>query len=446
MKELLQQWKTQPWEMAPPSRKTVEDMLLANGCRETTPGKASSHTEKTKRHFPGAQMLLDGKAVLVSFLGQTFKFVVEFCQDAATSNVGGTAIDDTETAELVKAAVAEFTANHGKPLATLQDNGTGNNKAAIDFGADGILVIKAHPYRPETKGLIEGEFGLFEKKVSTIEITGETDKEIAQSILKQILTVYVRLRNQTPRCSVCPFTPQEMMNYQPDATQKQQAFDELKAASERKAKKQEQRLKVSGEFHDLTDSIIKEHRLAGDSLRFKQSLRRIELSVIRETELKFAVQSARDTFDEAKRTMAYFAAIARNLQGEKDKARRLSTARRRYDLDQEASRKRAEIQACLAKQKELDKFEKHPEKELLNFLQAEFNLPPLFRSRSMLHKQAIKRVLTNLLKQNNPEKMQRCLKNTEKLIMESGQYPLNVCYDMIKMVHDYQKNLTQSAG
>ncbi|MBN1351149.1 hypothetical protein JXJ21_17140 [candidate division KSB1 bacterium] len=36
------------------------------------------------------------------------------------------------------------------------------------------------------------------------------------------------------------------------------------------------------------DSILKEHRLTGDSLRFKQILKRIELPVIREAEFQFA--------------------------------------------------------------------------------------------------------------------------------------------------------------
>jgi len=440
MKELRRQWKKQPWEVAPPSRKTVEDMLVANDCRKPTPKKSRrGHTEKVTRYFPGAQVLLDGKEVVLSLLGRAHKFVVEFCQDSASSAIGGSAIGKTETAELVKEAVADFTTHHGKPLATLQDNGSGNNKAAIDFGAGGMLVIKAHPYRPETKGLIEGEFGLFEKKVSAIEIAGETEKEIAQSILKQIVAVYVRLRNQIPRCSVCPFTPQEMMNYQPDAAQKQQAYDQLKAAGERKAQQQEQRMKVSQAFHDLTDQIIKEHRLTGDPRRFKQSLTHVELSVIRNAELQFTVQSSRDNFDEAKRTLAYFSAIARALQAEKDAGRRQVITRRRYALDQEASRKRAEIEACRAEQRKRVEYKKHPEKAMVKILQAEMNLPPNFRARSTLFKGYLKTELQNLIKGNHPAKVRQCLINTEKSIMELGQYSINVRQEMIKMVHDYLK-------
>jgi len=446
-KHLRRQWKAQPWEVTPPSRKTVEDMLKGNGLREKKAKKSRSassqkgHTEKVKRHFPGAQALLDGKEVLVSFLGQTFEFVLEFCQDMATGTIGGSAIGDTETAKLVKEATDDFCQTHQKPLATLQDNGSGNQKAALDFGADGILVIRAHPYRPETKGLIEGEFGLFEKKVSTIKITGETTKEIAQSVLENIVAVYTRLRNQTPRCSVCPFTPQEMMNYKPGENEKQQAYDQLKEASERKAKQKEQGMKVSQEFHELVDSIIKEHRLEGDSLRLKQSLKYTELSIIREAEKQFAVQSKRDIFDEAKRTMAYFAAIARNMQDKKDEKRRLNTAQRRYALDQVSRQKRAAIEAQLAQQREQSEFEKQPEKLLVSILQSEMNLPQAFRARSTLHKERLNEALEALVKRNNHVQLQRHIQRTEEAIMRLGSYPLNLRNEMVTMIHQYLNNL-----
>jgi adenine-specific DNA glycosylase len=137
----------------------------------------------------------------------------------------------------------------------------------------------------------------------------------ARRILKQLVAVYVRLRNQTPRCSVCPFTPQAMLNYQPTAAQQQRAE--------------------------------------------------------------------------------------------------------------------------LAKQ---------PEKALVLFLQAEFNLLPDFRKHSTLHKERLKGTLKHLLKHHKPAQWQRCLENTETAIMTLGQYPLKVRYEMINMVQDYLKNLTQSTG
>jgi len=204
-------------------------------------------------------------------------------------------------------------------------------------------------------------------------------KELALSILKQIVAIYIRLRNQTPRCSVCPFTPEKMMNYQPGENG-QQAYDQLKAAIERKEKQQEQRMKVSQEFHDLIDSIIKEQRLEGDSLRFKKCLKHVELNTIREAEQQFAVQSGRDTFDEAKRTMVYFSAIARNM-------------------------------------------------------------PLSFRACSSLHKNRLRHVLVALLKRNSQKRMQRIVQRTEKEIMNLNHYALDVRDEMVNMVHQYINGL-----
>lgn len=196
----------------------------------------------------------------------------------------------------------------------------------------------------------------------------------------------------------------------------------------------------------VTDSILKEHRLTGDSLRFKQSLKRIELSVIREAELQFAVQSGRDTFDAAKRTMAYFAAIALNLQHQKNEARRQATARQRYGLDQEASQKRAEIQTRLVEQRERDEFEKHPETTIVNILRAEMNLPPEFRVHSTLHKNRLRQALNAVYKRSSKAQLKQSLQRTEKSIMELNQYLLEIRYQMIQMVHQSLKKAVNSSG
>lgn len=219
MKYLRKTWQSQSWLTPCPSRKTVEDMLLANGCRKprTQPKSRPNYHPPVKRHFPHAQIVLDGKHVVVSMNGHDYLFVLELCKDMATDAIGGYAVGETETAALVKQAVTDYCANHPQPLAALLDNGSGNLNAAIELGVEGMLIIRAYPYRAETKGQIEGEFSLFEKRVSQIVIEGQTEKELAINILKQIVAVYLRLRNQTPRCSVCPFTPEKLIAAKIDA-------------------------------------------------------------------------------------------------------------------------------------------------------------------------------------------------------------------------------------
>jgi hypothetical protein len=213
VKHLRKQWQQQSWLTPAPSRKTIEDMLIANGYRKpkSSSAKKPGYYPKVKRYFPHVQTVLDGKEVVVTLGGDDYPFIMELTKDMATDAIGGYAIGSSETAELVKQAFADHSRNNPSPLAVLVDNGKGNSKAAIDLGASGVLVIKAHPGRAETKGQLEGEFGLFERKVSHIEINGQNEPEKAMSILKKIAEVYLRLRNQTPRCSACPFTPGELM-------------------------------------------------------------------------------------------------------------------------------------------------------------------------------------------------------------------------------------------
>jgi hypothetical protein len=446
-KHLKRSWKKQTsWLINCPARKTVEDMLRGNGFGKIKSRPPAKYYPPVTRFYPNAQVLLDGKDVIISLLNQAYQFVVEFCQDIATSNIGGNAISHTETAEVVVQASDQHCATFGKPLAALVDNSSGNGKATLSLGAQGMLVIRAHPYRPETKGLIEGEFGIFEKKVSTIVIAGTTPQEMALSIITQISSIYLRLRNQTPRCSVCPFKPHAMMNYQPTAEQKQQAYDWLKAMSERQQLQQEQRLKVSREFQDLVDSIIKEQRLTGNRLTLKQNLKHCSLSSLRDAELRFVTQSKRDTFIETKRTMAYFAAIARRVQQEKDQAEKECAARRRYHLDLEAKQQRTEIQAQSAEKVQAKVYQLHPEHEIVAILKAEMFLPPSFREKVRLHKNRLQAAVETLITSKTRPQLRAVIEKTEQELMRLDEFSLEVRYEMVALFKEKINAVIQKSG
>lgn len=429
-----------------PSRKTVEDMLSGNGLAKPKSRQAQKYHPPLEQYYPNAQVVLDGKEVIVNLLNQAYRFVLEFCTDIASDNIGGSAIARTETAELVEKSMDEYCSTSGQPLAALVDNRSGNLKAELNFGKQGILVIRAHPYRAETKGLIEGGFGIFEKRVAAIVIDGTKPEEIALSIITQIAAIYIRLRNQTPRCSVCPFTPREMSNYQPTADQEQQAYDQLKAARERKQIQQEQQMKVSREFQDLVDSIVKEHRLTGDRLTLKRNLKHCSLWSLSEAELRFVVQSKRGTFIASKRTMAYFAAIARNVQQEKDLAEREAAARRRYGLNLEAQQKRAEIQAQFEQNVQEKERRLHPEQQIVAILKAEMAFPPAFRDRLTLQKKRLHDVVKALLKRKTRPQIRVVIKKTEQEVMRLSEFSLDVRYQMVAMFKEKINFLIHESG
>lgn len=437
IKYLKKQWENQSWLTPTPCRKTVEDILLANGLRKVQPkaSKKSRYYEPIKKYFPHVQSVLDGKKVVVHVNENSYNFVMEYSKDIATDAIGGSNIGHSETSDLVKGAFQTHAENHQKPLSSLVDNGKGNNKAAIDLGSEGTLFIKAFPYRPETKGHIEGEFGLFERTVSNIHIKGKTEAELALSFLDHLSRLYIRLRNKMPRCSVCPFTPKKLMKANLNQAEAEKAYLALKAEQEKKEKNKEQRLKISEAHHDLLDSIIKEHHLSGNSFRFKQSLKWIELSTIKEAEQVFAVYSQKDNFDEAKRTMAYYSAIARNLQQQKNQQRKEDIAHRRYSLDQSSIMHRKKIESELSLKKEQQRLEEEPNLQIVNAIQAHTNLPVGFRKSVNLYINYIDEAIQSLLRKGK-QRQKALIEKVKNGIIELSNLSMNERYEWIKYVNE----------
>lgn len=439
MKFINENWKKQSWLTPAPSRKTVTDILLANGCRkpEAQPvqPKSKRYYSPIKRYFPHVQSVLDGKDVVVQLGQNSYCFKLEFSKDMATDAICGSAVGQTENAALVKQAFDNHCQNYQRPLAALIDNGKGNLKAAIDLGAEGTIFIRAYPYRPQTKAQIEGEFGLFERKVSQIVIAGETEQERAMSVVKKIAEIYSRLRNTTPRCSNCPFTPSKLMKAKLDPLQEADAYRTLSKYQQDREKQKLKRQKINQELCDLIESIVKEHKLEGELLRFKNSMRWIEISTLKQAEQAFAAASQRDNFEPSKRTMAYFAAIARNMQHQKDQERKAKTARRRYELSQSAKEKREKFEAELKKRKQEQQLEKQPYLKITNAIICHSNLPKSFQATTMIFKNKMDQAILSIVKKQKQGR-QRLLKKTDDAIMGLSQFSLNVRFEWRNYVNE----------
>ena len=433
MKTLRKRWKSMDWAVDCPSRKTVEDMLLGNDVRQPKSSKPKAKpVARVKTFFPNAQVLLDGKQVEVIYKGQTYVVTLELCKDVASNANTGMAVGASESCELVKKALAAHAAQHGDPQALLLDNGSANKRLAIDLGAEGKLVLHARPYRPQTKGQIEGEFSLFERKVSRIEIQGQTDQEIAMNLVKVIAQIYLKLRNQTPRCTTCPFTPEKLMHYQASDLEREKAWRVLAAEKEKKRAQQEKALKIAAEKVELIDSIVKEHALCGDRMLLKKSLRHVELALIREAERRFYVQSQRDTFDERKRSMAYFCKIALNLQKERDQARRQEMARKRYGLDAEARQRRQARQEQLKLAAQNRRYKKYPHELIRQSFESFRLLPEALRTSTAFWRFSLDDAIQSIKNRRNRKLQQTLIDRARLVILEQHEASLELRYEFIK--------------
>ena len=440
-KELRGLWQRQQWLTPAPSRQTIAQMLAGNGLRSPEQvGKKQRYHEPVKKFFPNAQLCLDGKEIDIAINDKAFTFIVEMAKDLASDNITAAEFGKSETAELVQNAYEQHRQKFGDPMSALVDNSSANNKATIDLGAEGVLIIKAHPYRGETKGQLEGEFGRFERLTSPISIYGFDDQARALSIAKETVKLYALLRNQTPRCRQCPFTPEELIRYKAGELKIESAYDFLKSRQDEKRKKQETRLRIDAERQTLLESVAKEQRLKGDLLIFKKSFSAVESSTIREAECAFAVLAGKDQFDESKRTMAYFNGIARNIQAKKDQQRKDEMARRRYGLDNQARKKRDEIKAARLDYKRKQLYEKQPWLAVVESLKGEINLPDDFK-RFSLFRRNIDHTLQQM-QAKSKKSLSTIADKTEHAIMGLTDYSLQQRFEMAKIFKERLANLS----
>jgi len=440
-KELQRRWRQQPWLTLPPSRQTVAEMLNGNGLRVAEKVRKSfKYHEPVKKFFPNAQACLDGKEIEIMINDHSYRFTVEFVKDLASDAITATEFGASETAELVERAFRQHAQTYGTPLSALVDNGSGNKKAMVNLGPEGVVVIWAHPYRAESKGQLEGEFGRFERLTSPIRIQGPDEETMAASFAKAIVEMYAMLRSQTPRCSQCPFTPEELMKYQAGDLKMESAFEFLTARQEQKKLLKERRLRINQERQELMESVAKEHRLRGNMLIFKKALSHIESQFIRQAEIAFAVQARHDHFDESKRTMMYFYGIARNLQDKKDQQKKEEIARRRYGLDQKSRKHREEILAAQRELQERKEFEKKPWLSLVKNLTSETRLSPEFKCFSIFRNQ-IDRALAFMTEKGN-QRFKTMLEKAERMIMELAEFPLQTRFEMVEFVKERISKLT----
>jgi len=163
-------------------------------------------------HFPGAQWLGDGTELPIIWNGKRFVFNVEAILDVATNAMVGIAVTDTEDTEALRLAFAASleTTQGVVPCVVTLDNKACNTCDAASAALDGTPILYGFPGRGQSKAALEGAFGLFAQAIPTLNISGDSNREMARAVLQTILTAWYRGRNGRPRQRLKGRTPAQV--------------------------------------------------------------------------------------------------------------------------------------------------------------------------------------------------------------------------------------------
>jgi hypothetical protein len=151
--------------------------------------------------FPGAQWVGDGAIMSVELNGKRVPFNLELMTDAASGALVGASIRATESGSAVAQAFHDGVVTAGAPpLGLLLDNRPCNRSPrTIARLNHGTRVVYAARGRPQSKGHVEGAFGLFAQQAPRLAIDAHTPGELARQVLALVVTTWARTLNHRPR-------------------------------------------------------------------------------------------------------------------------------------------------------------------------------------------------------------------------------------------------------
>lgn len=182
----------------------IGNILQVAGLRERRPRKSKEAPWSRgafRTHFPGAQWLGDGTSLAIIWNGKRFIFNIETLLDAASNAVVGFAVTDSESVDALDQAydASAETTQGLVPLAVTLDNKPCNTSEAAAGVFGGSILLFGTPGRGQSKAALEGAFGLFAQAMPALAVGGESDREMARSALRLVLTAWHRGRNGRPR-------------------------------------------------------------------------------------------------------------------------------------------------------------------------------------------------------------------------------------------------------
>ena len=417
------------------SRRVITEILVANGLYEErlSKRKYSGYKPRLSRYCSNAQVVIDGKELSIELMGERFHFNVEMAKDMFSEAITGHGISQEEDARAVWEVLEQHSSRYGAPLALLLDNDKANYKV-VSERLEGVIPIFAFKGCPETKAILEGEFSNLEREFGEVRIEGGDKREVAKGIIEAMVDLYVSLRNQKPRCSVCHRIPLTVMEEEPGQEELRQAQEGLQERQKRSLALKED-TPIKPEKLSLIEDILFRHRLhVDDRERFLKTLLKYDEKAIREAEAAFFALSQRDSFSETKRTGQYFVGIVRNKQIELDRERKRELYQKRYSLDRQWQEMRESYRREVEQRKEKETLKKYPEKALLDWIINAVNLKKVIGYQSVFFMDRIKEAIGALLKKHNFKKRLAQLVDN---IMAITEWTVEKRLEVVTKVHEW---------
>jgi hypothetical protein len=187
-----------PWQRGAVSRLLEEHGLRAPAARNRP--MAGSAAGDFQTFFPGAQWVADGSELTVRINGEPHRFNLELVVDTHSSAIVGAAIRDHEDGQAVVDAFRDaVTTTSTHPLSLLLDQRPCNFTAEVASGIGRTARIYAGRGRPQSKGHVEGAFGLFAQTRPRLEINAGDQRELARDVLRLVVQCWARTLNHRPR-------------------------------------------------------------------------------------------------------------------------------------------------------------------------------------------------------------------------------------------------------
>lgn len=319
------------------SSKTVSEILIANDLYGVKVKKRRPRFyQHLRQTIPNGLVAVDGKEFIVLVGSEDHRFNLELCVDVKSFLHSGFSIADTETTDEFIKVMNMHRTDWGTPLAVVTDHGTANlsDKAREFLKNHDIEILPAGPANPKGNGSVEGAFSEMAEIIGTIHIDMTNPRTLAKSVLEKIVTVYIALRNRLPRFGA-DHSPTAEMNW-PIAPLTRV---ELKECYRRRAQQQNKKPDHTAK-QDRLHWLIDHHHLIADApslARAEKCIAHYDLDTIAKSEAAFFGAISRD---DAKKNLAYFFGILKNIQNKADIAQHEDYCRRRYNYLQMIERER----------------------------------------------------------------------------------------------------------